>query len=412
MLDTLVRHLSMVRLSIGAAAVIMMVGCTGLIGSSGDGLSPNGEIALDKWEHKALPVLQTNCVGCHGPAFMANGAPGFLVGDTDLAIRTTLLGFSPQIIDLDAPPSSQMLTKGIHNGPALTAQNASDILEWIKAEAVADAETTGGDTGPTLQLFTPLTCTGGNASDTVGCSSTPADPTHCCPLNHLDLTAVGLPGAHLDFVWEALDAGDAYVKNLQLFAAGPPSTDGAYIEHPLFVSWPVGGQAKPDSLDRFFDVKLNLMPGAASMVDGGAAAFIGFAPTDKISIHFKKVDKFEADTTTTMPSGCRQLAAFKTNAQAQFVTNCISCHAGTSNPQSHAAVDMDGMNAADDPTIQLACNQIRVNANLQTTESSAFYLAPDPASATGHPFKFPTQAAYTTFHTAVDIWVQAEKTSP
>jgi hypothetical protein len=113
-----------------------------------------------------------------------------------------------------------------------------------------------------------------------------------------------------------------------------------------------------------------------------------------------------------MPSGCRQLAAFKTNAQPQFVTNCISCHAGTANTQAHSAVDMDGMNAADDPTIQLACNQIRVNANLQTTEQSAFYLAPDPASATAHNFKFPTQAAYTTFHTAVDIWVQAEKTSP
>ena len=49
-------------------------------------------------------------------------------------------------------------------------------------------------------------------------------------------------------------SSDLYVSDLYLKA----STDGVYLEHPLFVSWPDKGDPIPDSIDRFFAVKMNL----------------------------------------------------------------------------------------------------------------------------------------------------------
>ena len=116
-----------------------------------------------------------------------------------------------QVVNLDAPQSSRVLTKGLHDGPALTADQASRLLEWIQAEKAADVQT------GTIRLhpgpFTPLTCTGGNASDTAGCSSSPADPTHCCPLNQRrPRRRSGCAGATTRLRRAAARSGDAYVN--------------------------------------------------------------------------------------------------------------------------------------------------------------------------------------------------------
>jgi hypothetical protein len=75
-------------------------------------------------------------------------------------------------------------------------------------------------------------------------------------------------------------------------------------------------------------------------------------------------------------------------------------------------MDLTGVGATDDPTIQIACNQARTVINFQDTTQSGFYLAPNPGSGTSHQFKFPTMAAYQAFHDSVDVWVQAEKVAP
>src|SRR5512141_886287 len=78
MLDTLLRHLPMVRLSVGALAVMALVGCTGRVddGGNSENLTPEQQPARLKWEQKAYPVLSVNCQGCHagstvGVAFLA-----------------------------------------------------------------------------------------------------------------------------------------------------------------------------------------------------------------------------------------------------------------------------------------------------------------------------------------------------
>jgi hypothetical protein len=407
MLDTLMKHLSMVRLSVGAVAMLLLVGlggCVGLIDGGGDqSLTPEQKIAREKFIQKALPVLKPNCSQCHGGT---QADIAFLAGTSDIAVQDILMGFDPQIVNPDAPQSSRLLTKGAHAGPAMLASQASDVLEWVQAEKDAIGKGSGSSGGQILETtpFKPLLCTGG----------LPGDPT--CPVNHVDLTPLGLAGATIEFVAMPLGSTDLYVNNLKLKA----STDGAYIEHPLFVSWPPAAKpALPDTLDRFFNIKLNLMASAAGAIGGGTAAFVGFVPTNDMTIHFKVVDKYKMDGGTGSGSGsggvtgCKKLPEFKANAQAQLNAACASCHAGGGNASAKSAMDIDGVGSTTDAMILLACNQVRTRINFQDTTQSGFYIAPNPGSATGHPFKFGgNQGNFNAFKAAVDIWVQAEKTAP
>src|SRR2546428_5345864 len=112
MLDLLVKHLKMLRLSAGATLVFALVGCTGLIEGGSGSLTPEQRLAQEKWVDKALPQFRTNCISCHGGS-MVNVA--FLAGATDLAIRDTIMGFDPQVVNTDAPQSSPVLTQGPHS---------------------------------------------------------------------------------------------------------------------------------------------------------------------------------------------------------------------------------------------------------------------------------------------------------
>ena len=395
MLDTLVKHLKMLRLSAGAAVLVAMVGCTGLIDSGNSNLTPEQRVAQEKWLDKALPVFRAACTSCHGGS-MTNVA--FLAGANDMAVRDTLTNFDPQVVNVDAPESSRVLTKGAHSGPALDATQQSDILEWVQAEHDAAAHTGGGITIIQTAQFKPQRCTGGAPDNAQG----------TCPTNHVPLSDVGLPGAEIDFVAQMLTE-DTYLTDLRVVS----STDGAYIEHPLFVSVPPMGDVIPDGQDQFFNVKMNLMPAAQGPIGGGLVILGHFASGNDMYITFKVIDKYKADAggtgTGTGDTGCKQLASFKQNAQGPMNTNCASCHAG-GNTSAKSAMDLTGINATDDATIQLACNQARTRINFTTVDQSGFFLAPDPNSGTNHPFKF-AAGQFQPFHDAVAIWANAEKTS-
>ena len=410
MLETLVRRLNMVRLSVGALALVALTlgGCTGLIDDNSGGLTQEELKARKMWTEKAAPVLTTSCIGCH-----AGQRPNtdFLLGTTDLEIRARMIEFTPAVINLSAPQSSRILTKGPHEGPSLTATETSDVLEWVRAEK--DAQPDPGATDPAANLettpFTPAICTSG----------TPPAPT--CPTNDIDLTEVGLPGAKLHFVATALGSG-LYLNQLSII----PGADGVFMEHPLFASYPDGEPVVPDEIDRFYNVKMNLMGNAAAeQIQGGYAAFPLFKPNAKISVLFKIVKAFQAETPGGPGGpgggGCKVLASFKTNAVALFAQpaggagqSCLGCHGGQ-NANATSAMNITGVNSPDDPTIQLACNQILTRANLVAPDQSGFFLAPDPGN-NNHPFRF-TAAQLNTFKngppgTGVLGWINAEKVAP
>jgi hypothetical protein len=401
MLDTLLRHLPMVRLSVGAFAALALIGCTGLIEGGEESLTPEEQAARRLYIGKAKPVLDVSCASCHSGS---DPTVAFVAGGDPMAQRETLMTFDPQVVNLEAPQSSRLLTKGPHSGPSLLASQASDLLEWIAAEREAANVTGGLNTGLETLPFTPLLCT------------PPAAPGDvACPWNYLDLTGLveGWGGAQIRFIAQALSQ-DLYVTNLALIG-GP---QGVYLEHPLFVSRPVGALKKPDGLDRFFNVKINLMAGGEpQQIGGGTAAFIDFLPTDPISIHFKVVEAYRAEETGGGgggggQTGCRQLASFRTNAAGPLSTSCGGCHAAANNVNARGAMDITGINSTDDAVLQNACNQARTRINFQDTNNSGFYLAPNPSVQTNHPFKFGNnQANFDAFKAAVDIWVQAERTS-
>ena len=407
MLETLFRHLDMVRLSAAGLVIVTIAGCTGLLDGGSDGLSPQQRTARAKWKD-AYPVMRDNCGGCH-----AGERPmiGFLVGDDDLAVRETLMKYDPPVVNLDAASSSRILTKNVHEGPGLTPQQAATLLAWVQAESDA----VGHDPDhPVPQLATPP------APIQLCTSGAPDSPT--CPTNHISLGGVPdigamLPGAEISFNAQAL-TDVLYLTNFKVNGG----TAGAYLEHLLVVSIPTDTKLPPipDQIDRYFAMKLNVKANAIAQIDGGTAVFGGFAGTDMLEFHFKVLSPYKPDSGGTTQGGCKVLAKFKSNAipqlTAQLALNaggtnsCSSCHAG-GNASAKGAMDLTGIASTDNTMLQTACNQARTRVNLTNTEQSGFYIAPNPGDGTTHPIKL-TPAAYTAFKTSLDVWVKAEQAAP
>jgi mono/diheme cytochrome c family protein len=400
MLETLCRHLDMVRLSAAGVLMISLLGCMGLVDGGSDGFTQQQKDAREKWVNDALPVLRTNCMTCHNGS-RAN--VGFLVGEEDFAIRETLINFNPPVVNLESASISRILTKGLHDGPQLSAEQSSALLLWLQAER----QSANHDPDhPIIQIATPkfniMPCTAGDPDNAGG----------TCPTNHISLEKVPtdgnmLPGAELTFVAQPLQSG-LYLTRFNVVGG----TTGVYLEHMLFVSLPAMTDPFPDQIDRYFALKMNVPANMSGSVGGGTESFFGFVGTDQIEVHFKKISKYQADS--GMPAdnnGCKVLANFKTNAVTQLNANCASCHAGA-NAGATGAMDLTTVTSTDDAKVLNTCNQVRSRINFQTTDQSGFYLAPNPGSGTNHPFKFPTAAAFTTFKTAMDLWVKAEQTAP
>jgi cytochrome c553 len=389
----------MVRLSVGALAALALVGCSGLIDDGGgETLTAEEQAARSLFTQKAKPVLDTSCASCHSGS---DPTVAFLQGANPMEVREKLMTFDPQVVNLEAPTSSRLLTKGAHSGPSLLATQSSDLLEWISAERDAANVTGDGDTSLKTEPFTPLLCTGG----------VPGDAT--CPINTVDISTLvqGWAGAKIKFVAQPLSQ-DLYLTNLAIEGGA----EGVYVEHPLFVSVPLDGQPIPDTLDRYFNVKINMKAGdEPQQIGGGSAAFINFTPGNRLAIHFKVVDRYRDEGGMgggmTGATGCKKLAEFKANAKTPLQNSCGSCHANAGNTNARGAMDITGINATDDATLQNVCNQARTRINFTDTNQSGFFIAPNPAQGTNHPFKFPAQGNFDTFKAAVDVWVQAEKTA-
>jgi hypothetical protein len=248
----------------------LLTACSGEIQSEiYENLNPKEQVALEKWVEKALPVLGTKCVMCHDGSMPMIG---YLAGATDLERRDTLIAYMPAVVNMNAPQSSRMLTKGNHTGPALEAKEASDILSWIVAERDARPEI------PPIRSakMVPALCTAGN----------PGGPD--CPINMIDLSTLGQPGT-VEVVVSQL-VSDSYLTNIQIKAGAA----GLHVAHPLFESWPAGAtEPKPDPIDRWFNVDAQIAPNMAITVGTGEGTFVGFNVADELSIRF---DIFEMKT--------------------------------------------------------------------------------------------------------------------
>jgi len=414
MLETLLRQLDMVRLTIAAAAILMTTACSGLIDDGGNGgLTPAQAKARQAFLTKALPVLSTNCNVCHDGS---RENIGFMAGDADLAKHDTLMAYEPAVVNLDSPGSSRLVTKGQHEGPPLDGTQTAALLEWLQAEKEAAGDN-GGGPDPRLQTAPqPVSiCNSGLPDDP------PANPNPNCPVNtiQLDMVGDGVPGASIKFVVQALGSG-LYFTELKLV----PGTTGAFIEHPLVVAY--GERTETDSdncqlvdaatntfacadtIDRFNAVKINLDVAAQpELIAGGASAFVGFRPTDKIGIHFKTAKPFTPDGGTGMPTGgCKDLATFKATARGAFTNSiggvqaCNGCHGGQ-NQSATTTMNLTEINNADDTIAIQACNEVRSRLDFSAFDNSSVVLAPAPGNA-NHPVRFGNATDHTTFKNLIN----------
>jgi hypothetical protein len=246
---------------LGPIALVALAGCSGQILSDNlEGLSPEEAVAQDLWVSKALPVLEMRCSMCHGGSMPM---VAYIAGADDLAKRETLVLYQPRIVNLGAPQSSRILTKGGHEGPALEATEASDILQWIIAESAARPPP------PPIRSMqtTPMVCV----------------PPTPCPTNTIDLSSLGVSGS--TFTFEVTTLGDgAYLTNMKF----NPGATGLYLEHPLLESWPAGAtDPKPDPIDRFFAIQLNIT--AATQL-GSGETMAGWISSDPVSIAFDVIE--------------------------------------------------------------------------------------------------------------------------
>src|SRR5690606_30371129 len=135
-----------------------------------------------------------SCESCHGAG---RAEEPFLAPNPD--VRTTLLGW-PEMVRLDSPSASRLLTKGAHTGPAWTSEEAESIKRWIEAEAVAAAGGGGdGDAGMPVYETSPISITPG--------------------ANQIPLDSLGLTGSSISFIASPVGSG-IYVSSLRVMA-GP-----------------------------------------------------------------------------------------------------------------------------------------------------------------------------------------------
>jgi hypothetical protein len=88
---------------------------------------PSNQLEQD-FDANVQPILQSTCNSCHG----AN-----VVGPTAVSLDYNTILATPALNGGSDPASSQLLTKGEHEGPAFTAAQETAILQWLE-EAQSD----------------------------------------------------------------------------------------------------------------------------------------------------------------------------------------------------------------------------------------------------------------------------------
>lgn len=380
MLNTLYLHLRMVKLTAAAAMalVALTTGCMGEItnGADGDGtLTPEQLAAKNDFDANVMPMLNGFCGSCH--VGIAN--VDFMKSDPDP--HTRMLTW-PKLVNLDTPSQSLLLNKGAHEGPALTTDQASTILQWINLEQAAVG--TGGTTIQT-QAFQPVP-----------------------GVNTVDLSPIGLAGSTLTFRMEPLSVG-IYLNEITVHAG----TDGAHVVHPLFVTYDEHDTASPDPVDRFADVDLTVAATMASPIGGGTAVFVNVQPNSKLSIHFKVAEKATGGGTSggggVVGGGCKSVTTFTQVAQPLLAQNCVSCHAGQ-NSGATSATDMTKINDLSPAGQAAACAQILTRVDLTNPVTSGIFVATDPNQNVTHPFKFNGNVgAFQNFQSQLTMWINQEK---
>jgi hypothetical protein len=384
---------SSLTIAIGAVAV----GCDGVFNGSsnqggGDGgvviEDPRKELAKANFDVNVRPFLTNTCAACHASGLAAY--PQFLAGP-DLYV--TLMNATGLVIPGD-PAASRLYIYGqstAHSGTKLTPDQATAIHDWIALEPSPDLPDAGIGQNSNTQLMTP------NAG-----------------ANTVDLAMLNptLPGATMTFTYTPLTGG-MYFTQLTVKAG---TAMGVHIYHPLFVFYPTADDPHPDPVDSFYNLDVNIDPGATVMLGGGTVVLANVPSGSQLSIRFEKLEKEGAAIDGgTLAGGCKDVTTFTASAQPVLANNvdasaqaCFSCHGG-SNAGATSAFDLRMLKTMTPAGQLAACNQVKGKINLANPTSSILFQRPKPPQMTGHPFTFADTTTYNDFANPILVWVTKEQ---
>lgn len=345
-------------------------GDNGGSGGTGGGSVDMAPDVVGKFYSDVQPIITPACGGCHG--MTGTPAPAFMVAQPDML--QNLLAY-PGIIG-SSPQKSRLYMKGLHEGPALTPDQATTVGAWIDFYNANRHVGDGGDARPTIAPFTP-SMTASNSIDLVA-----LDPT--------------IGGVKITFTAQMVGTS----IELNSIKVITPSNTGVHVVHPVFVIWDQNLNPTPDPVDSFSNLDETVYSGSSSPLGPGTLLMPNFAAGDLLSVAFTLAEPKSGGTDGGTTTGCKNLTMFVNNVKPLLSGNGCStnCHVGA-NPTAGLKWDT----TPDSALCAVALTEI----NTTTPAMSQLLLQPDPAqTGNGHPQKV---NPFTNFQTAVTNWINAEK---
>jgi hypothetical protein len=370
--------------------------------------------ARQMFDKNVKPLLGSTCGACHslevgvGPGFLRSALPA---PDNDpYPIITAWSNFI-----VPEPELSALLTKGQHEGPAMTMSQYDTTLAWLQQEKrERDAVTVT----PFRQQIPPFTIT----------MTTGATPVY--NTINLDKIDTAFVGAYIRFVAKPLNATTGTgleISDLRFFNRKPGAATSEqrsiHFKNPLFVLWRAG-VPYPDPAQSFYGfertIKLNQddvgSPGNGVLIIPGILVLDQYRAGYALSIIFDLIELVKP-VVGGDPCTAGQLTYFTATFPRYFgaktgmtATSCAraTCHDATT---KIAEIDMSPTLTVGSNMNQL-CEQLKFYNNLGVIARNT-----DPASSASHPFKWTTandrcgvlsspmeNPCFDTFKSKLDTW--------
>lgn len=366
---------------------------------------PTSMTARQMFNQNVLPLLNATCGPCHakevgvGPGFLRSASTDPTVYDPYPVVITW-----SNFISAD-PTLSALITKGQHEGPALTMSQYDAILGWLNQEKLErDAVTVVPFTAQVPPFALTLTPIGQTKQ-----------------YNKIDLSKISLSfdGAYLSFVATPLSGTSGLeLSDIRIFNVKPGAMANEqrsiHLKRPLFVMWK-NGVPIPDPADSFsatdrtVTLNQNDAPGTPGvLITPGILVLDEYRQGYSMSVLFDTIELVKP-VVGGNPCSTNSLNYFNSTIRTQYLNKTTSC------AQSGACHNTTAKVADIDMTIPAAalCETMKFYNTLG-------FLAKNTnpgAGGNAHPFKWSTAncgtaglaaTCYTQFTADLTTWANTQ----
>lgn len=363
--------------------------------------------AKQMFNMQVLPLLTSTCGACHsrevgvGPGFLRSASTDPTVYDP-YPVVTTWNNFI-----VSSPELSALLTKGQHEGPALSMSQYDATLAWLEQEKKERDAVTVIPFKPQVPPFT------------VAITTNKASPQY--NVVNLDSIDSSFAGANIRFIATTLSPSGTglEISDLRFINVKPNPQPGEqraiHFQSPLFVLWR-SGVPYPDPANSFGSTDRTVALNQNDTTAGGPGVVIipgilildQYRPGYSLSIAFSTIELVKP-VAGANPCSAGQLSYFSGNIANPYLAAVSSC---TQSGQCHnamakvAGVDISPTTTGAD--LSGLCEQLKFYNGLSIIQHNM-----DPNATYNHPFKwttsnctangFPT-TCFNDFSSKLDTW--------